>query len=98
MIGNIAGGLVGPLINFRAIKAEYLTANARQLQAVYNYQRVILNAFTEVINRMAKVENYGRSIEIKKQQVKALEAAVEAATRLYQNPRDRLHRRANRPA
>ena len=100
LIGNAAAGLIGPVINFKAIKADYLTANARQLQAVYNYQRVIINAFTEVINRVAKVENYGRSIEIKKQQVQSLEAAVEAATSLYQLPRriaDRLPGRLDRP-
>ena len=87
MIGNITSGLVGPFVNFRAIQAQYLTANARQLQALYNYQRVVLEAVTQVVNRMTKVQNYGRSIEIKKQQVAALEAAVEVATRLYQNPR-----------
>ena len=78
MIANVAGNLVAPLINKKAIKADYLTANARQLQAVYNYQRVILNAFTEVINRVSKVENYSKSIEIKKQQVEALEASVDS--------------------
>ena len=46
MIGDFAAGLTGPFVNRRAIKAQYLTANARQLQAVYNYQRVILEAFT----------------------------------------------------
>ena len=71
---NVAGDLLAPLINKKAIKAEYMTANARQLQAVYNYQRVILNAFAEVVNRMSKVQNYSRSIEIKKQQVQSLEA------------------------
>ena len=38
-------------------------------RAVYNYQRVILNAFTEVVNRVSMVENYSKSIEIKKQQL-----------------------------
>ena len=85
MIGNIAGGLVGPLVNFRAIQADYLTANARQLQSIYNYQRVIINAFTEVINRITMVENYSKSIEIKKQQVERLVASVETARLLYQN-------------
>ena len=33
-----------PLINKKAIQAEYLTANAQQLEAVYNYQRVLLTA------------------------------------------------------
>jgi outer membrane protein TolC len=58
VVGNIAGGLVAPLVNRRMIQAQYLTANARQLQSVYNYQRAILNAFTEVINRVSMVENY----------------------------------------
>jgi NodT family efflux transporter outer membrane factor (OMF) lipoprotein len=87
LIGNVGAGLVGPLVNFKAIKADYLTADARQLQSVYNYQRVVIDAFTQVVNRVAKVENYGRSIEIKKQQVESLEKAVGAATSLYQLPR-----------
>jgi outer membrane protein, multidrug efflux system len=84
VVGSIAGGLVGPMINFRAIQADYLTANARQLQSVYNYQRVILEAFTEVITRLNKVENYSTSIEIKKRQVERLVASVETANRLFQ--------------
>ena len=87
VIGNIAGGLVGPLVNKRAIRAQYLTANARQLQAIYDYQRVILNAFTEVTNRQSQVQKYTNSIEIKKQQLKALEESVVVASNLFQNVR-----------
>jgi outer membrane protein, multidrug efflux system len=86
LVANVAGQMVGPLINFKAIKADYLGANARQLQTVYNYQRVIINAVTEVINRMSKVQNYLSSIEIKKQAVTALDASVVAARNLFQNP------------
>lgn len=64
-----------------------MDANARQLQAIYNYQRVVLNAFTEVINRVSKVENCRKSIEIKKQQLASLEAAVDSATQLFQAAR-----------
>ncbi|HMF19712.1 MAG TPA: TolC family protein [Gemmataceae bacterium] len=71
----------------KAIRAEYLSANARQLETVYNYQRVILNAFTEVINRLSKVENYSNSIDIKKQQLQSLEQSVTSASKLYQNAR-----------
>ena len=87
VIGNIAGGLVGPLVNKRGIRAQYLTANARQLQSIYNYQRTVLNAFTEVTNRLSQVEKYTASIEIKKQQLQALQASVEVATNLFQNAR-----------
>lgn len=87
LVAGVAGGLVTPLINKRAIKAEYLTANARQLQSIYNYQRVILNAFTEVFNRVSMVERYTNSIEIRKQQLKSLEASVDVASNLFQNAR-----------
>ncbi len=87
VIGDIAGALVGPLVNKRAIRAQYLTANARQLQSIYSYQRVILEAFTQVINRVTMVENYSKSIEIKKQQLKTLENAVQFANDLFQNAR-----------
>jgi outer membrane protein, multidrug efflux system len=87
LIYNVAGNLVAPVINKKAIKAEYLSANAKQLESVYNYQRVILNAFTEVINRLSMVENYSRSIEIKKQQLASLEASVDSASQLFQNAR-----------
>jgi NodT family efflux transporter outer membrane factor (OMF) lipoprotein len=87
LIANAAGELTAPLINKAAIKAEYLTANARQLESVYNYQRVILNAFTEVVNRLSMMENYRKSIEIKKQQLDALETSVDVASKLFQNAR-----------
>ncbi len=83
LIYSVAGGLVAPLINKLAIQADFKNANARQLQACYNYQRVILNAFTEVINRVSMVQNYTKSIEIKKQQLAALEKSVDVATKLF---------------
>lgn len=84
---DVAGNLVAPLVNKQAIQAEYLSANARQLEVIYNYQRVILTAFTEVVNRFAMLENYTKSIEIRKQQLAALEDSVEVATKLFQNAR-----------
>lgn len=84
LIYNAAGGLVAPLVNRLAIKADYLNANARQLQALYEYQRVILNAFTEVVNRVAKVQNYSNSIALKRQQLRALEISVDVANNLFQ--------------
>ena len=84
---NAFGDVVAPLINRAAIKAAYMTANAEQLQAVYSYQRTVLNAFTEVMNYMSKVDKYGQSVEIKKQQLESLESSVVAATNLFQNAR-----------
>ncbi len=74
-------------MNKRAIQAEYRTANARQLQSIYNYQQTVIDAFTELINFLAAVENYGKSIEVKKQQLESLEKSVDVATKLFQNAR-----------
>jgi NodT family efflux transporter outer membrane factor (OMF) lipoprotein len=82
-----AGNLVAPLVNRLAIRAEYQSANARQLQSIYNYQRVVLNAFTEVANRMSMAENYRKSVEIRKKQLESLEASVASASQLFQNAR-----------
>lgn len=84
---NAAGNLIQPLVNKKAIQAEFLSANAKQLEAMYNYQRIVLNAFTEVYNRVSMVENYSKSLDIKKQQIEALEASVESATKLFQGAR-----------
>lgn len=86
-VTNLAGELTAPLLNKAAIRAEYRAANARQLEAVYNYQQVLLNAYTEVVNRVAMAENYRQSIEVRQQQVAALQSAVAAATQLFQNAR-----------
>lgn len=86
LIANTAGQLVAPLINKAAIRADYLSANAKQLEAIYNYQRTVLNAYTEVINSLAKVQNYRESVEIKKEQVQALEKSVTVAQDLFNNP------------
>jgi NodT family efflux transporter outer membrane factor (OMF) lipoprotein len=84
---NAAGELTAPLINKAAIRADYRTANAQQLEAVYNYQRTIINAVVEVVNQMSAVENYSRSIAIKREQLQALESAVKVAQNLFNNPR-----------
>jgi multidrug efflux system outer membrane protein len=86
-VANAAGELVAPLINKKAIQAEFRTANSRQLQAIYEYQRTVLNAYTEVVNQISRVENYRRSVAIKQQQVTALEESVNVATDLFLNAR-----------
>jgi NodT family efflux transporter outer membrane factor (OMF) lipoprotein len=89
LVFNAAGELAAPLINKAAIRADYRTANAQQLQALYNYQRVIIDATIEVVNRISTVQNYTRSIDIKTQQLQSLEAAVKTATTLFYLPREK---------
>ena len=87
LIYNLAADMVGPLINKRAIQADYRTANAEQLQAIYDYQQTVLEAHIEVVNNLTKVENFRRSIILKKKQVNALQKSVDVANRLFKNAR-----------
>jgi NodT family efflux transporter outer membrane factor (OMF) lipoprotein len=89
LVLRAATEVASPLINWAAIRAEYRTANARQLQALYDYQRVIIDATIDVVNRMSMLQNYTQSIEVLQRQLQALEAAVASATRLWQLPREK---------
>jgi multidrug efflux system outer membrane protein len=87
MIYSLAGDLAGPLINKNAIKAAYFSANAQQLQAVYNYERTILNAYMEVATQLSNIRNLEKSYELKSQQVEALTQSITIANDLFKSAR-----------
>jgi multidrug efflux system outer membrane protein len=87
LVYNVAGNLVAPLLNRAAIKADYQSANARQMQAVLGYERTLLLAFTEVANNLANCENLRNRFERLSQQVETLEQAIETSNILYQSAR-----------
>lgn len=80
---SLVGGLAGPLLNRRAITAEYYSANARQIAAVFSYERTVLGAFIEACNQISNVQNLTNSIELREQEVKALSDSVEIAGMLF---------------
>ena len=84
---NVAGGLVAPLINRNAIKANYYSANARQIQAVYNYERTILQAYMDVANQLSNIQNLKQSYELKSKQVQTLTESIDISTVLFRSAR-----------
>lgn len=87
LLYNMAGDLVTPLINRNAIKANYYSANAKQLQAVYNYERTILNAYVEVANQLSNISNLQKSYDLKAKQVEALTASITISNDLFASAR-----------
>jgi len=87
LLYSFAGDLVAPLINRNAIKATYLSANAKQIQAVYNYERTLVNAYVEVANQLAKIKNMEQSYNLKSQQVEALNQSVTLSNDLFRSAR-----------
>ena len=74
-------------INRNAIKANYNTANAKQVQAVFEFEKAILNGYIEVVNQLSKIENLKKSYDLKENQVKALTESIDLSTRLFQSAR-----------
>lgn len=87
LLYNVAGDLVAPLVNRNAIKAAYANANARQLQAVYDYERTVLNAYVEVVNQLSNLQNLRSSYALQQQQVEALSSSITISTNLFRSAR-----------
>lgn len=87
LLYSLAGDLAAPLINRNAIKALYRNANAKQLQAVYNYERTLLNAYIETANQLSKINNLQKTYDLKEQQVEALVKSVSVSNDLFKATR-----------
>ncbi|MDR6339634.1 NodT family efflux transporter outer membrane factor (OMF) lipoprotein [Filimonas zeae] len=84
---SLAGDLMAPLVNRNAIKASYYNASAKQVQAAYNYERTILNAYVEVANQLAKIKNLEKSYDLKSKQVQALTQSIDISNDLFKSAR-----------
>ena len=87
MLYSLAGDLAGPLVNRKGIKAEFYNANLRQLQSLYNYQRVILNAYLEVSTQLSNIDNLQKSYALKSQEVDALTKSIDISNDLFKSSR-----------
>lgn len=85
LIYSLVGDMMAPIINRKAIKAEYLGANAKQIQAVYHYERTILKAYIEVANQLSNIANLEKKYDLKAQQVQALSEATAIANNLFKS-------------
>lgn len=87
LLYSAAGDLVAPLINRNAIKAEYSQANARQIQAVYEYEKSILQGYIEVANQLSNIDNLKKTYDMKSGQVMALTKSIDLSTQLFRSAR-----------
>jgi outer membrane protein TolC len=87
LLYSLVGDVAAPLINRNAIKAEFKSANSRQLQALYNYEKTILNAYVEVSNQLSKIDNLQKSFSLKTQQVGALDRSISVSSDLFKSAR-----------
>ncbi len=84
---SLAGDLMAPLVNRNGIKANYKSANAKQIQAIYDYEQTILNAYMEVANQVANIDNLTESYQLKSQEVEVLNQSVTISNSLFMSAR-----------
>lgn len=80
---SLVGGLAAPLINKKAIEARFNTAKSSQIIAMYEYQRAILNGYTEVVNELTRINALREISDLRTLQSQVLEESVETSNELY---------------
>ncbi len=87
MAFNLAGDLMAPLVNRKALKSALGVASARQQQAVLNYEQTLLEAYLEVENSLARMSNMGEAYSAKSEEVNVLGASVSVSVNLFNSAR-----------
>jgi len=82
---SIGGSILAPLLNREALTAQVDVSMASRNQALYSYEKVVRNAFSEVNNDLDAIERYQQQLsELEKQQLVVSEALHIASNR-YRN-------------
>jgi len=84
---GIAANLSAPILNRKAIKADYFSANNRQVSAVYHYEQTMIEAYSDVINQLNSIKNFDSLFETKTKQVEALNQAIDVSNTLFKAAR-----------
>lgn len=87
LLYTLTSGITGPLINRLALTADFYNANAKQVQAVFQYERAVLNAFAETANQVSNLKNLEASVGLKVKQVEALTTSIDIANTLFTSAR-----------
>ena len=87
LIFSALGSLTAPLINKKAIEANFSQADALQIEALYNYDKALMTAYIETCTLQSKIANLKQLRQFKQKQDEALMRAVSAAQKLYLNNR-----------
>ena len=83
MMYSLVNEITGPVVNKSAIKAAFNTANALQIEALYTYQKTIINGYMDVSNQLSNFQNLDKAYELKNNETSTLKEAVEISTDLF---------------
>ena len=84
---SLIGDLAAPIINRKAIEAEFSNAKAAQISAMYDYQKSILTGYVEVSNELSNINNLGKLYDVKNREVEAHIQAIDISNDLFKSAR-----------
>lgn len=87
LLYGLAADVMVPLLNRNGLTATYNSANAKQMQAVYAYERSVLNGCQEVSSRLSLINNLEKSYDLRTQEVEKLNQSIEISSRLFASAR-----------
>ena len=87
LLYTLVSDIAGPVINKNAIMAEFKTANAMQIQTVYEYQKRLLNAYLEVTNELSHINNLEKRYRFKSREVDVQTISINIANDLFKAAR-----------
>jgi multidrug efflux system outer membrane protein len=87
MLRSLAGEMMAPLINRRALTARLQASAAVQKAAVLQYEQTVLNAYTEVVNQLSRLDYSTQRLETKRQEVDLLMESVTISGDLFTSAR-----------
>ncbi len=85
LFANFIGGLAAPILNHRIIQTQFEVAQVQQEQALLNFRGTLIQASKEVSDALYAYQAATQKIEIKQEEHKLLQQAVEDAQVLLVN-------------
>lgn len=82
---SIGGSVLAPLFNREALTAQVDVSMATRNQALYNYEKVVRTAFSEVNNDLDAITRYQQQLSELQAQEKVVQEALRIARNRYQN-------------
>ncbi|QUG76337.1 efflux transporter outer membrane subunit [Erwinia sp. E602] len=82
---SIGGSVLAPLLNREALTAQVDVSMAGRNQALYNYEKVVRSAFSEVNDDLDAIQRYGEQLQELQSQQQVVSEALRIATNRYQN-------------
>lgn len=80
---GIIGGLTAPLINRSALRGNIKRAEAERLQALYVYNKTVLQAFREIHTITNDIGQFNKAYQFNKEETEVLTEAVGTSNELF---------------